>query len=79
MRALRRVWKVKRRDFIASLAPLPIAACGGRTPAYATTRLVVNETVYIDQALWAEKWLREEHARLIEDGFKWDGMDGYYK
>lgn len=75
---------MKRRDFIMGvLAMLPFAACGGNRPAYAarpsTEFVFIHRRNAYDQLLFVEQWIRDEHRRLLEEGFIWDGQDGYSK
>jgi len=79
---------MKRRYFLAGIAMLPLASCGGMTPAFADdggrplTGVVLiphHSTSYWKQIAAAEGFAYREHKRLLAEGWQWDGMDGYSK
>lgn len=41
--------------------------------------IVHKDLNVIIQSQNSEKSMKELHEKLIAEGFKWDGMDGYYK
>lgn len=41
--------------------------------------IVYKASNFSIQSQNSEKIMKELHEKLIAEGYKWDGMDGYYK